>query len=76
MKPALLQVVMCEWTSAIWLVAAESNFVALPIKFEELKVSFALQKIPLVMKWRDTPVRRRHRRIGRHRIAAEGTCVK
>jgi len=38
---------MRERTSVIWLVAAESDFVALPIKFDELKVSFALQKIPL-----------------------------
>ena len=47
MKPALNQVVMRERTSVIWLVAAESDFVALPIKFDELKVSFALQKILL-----------------------------
>jgi hypothetical protein len=30
--------------------AAESDFAALPMNFEELKVSFALQKIPLTMK--------------------------
>jgi len=34
MKPALLQVVMRERTSVIWFVAAESDFAALPIKFE------------------------------------------
>ncbi len=53
MKPRLLKVVIRERTSVIWLVAAESDFVALPIKFEELKVSFALQKIPLPMKRHD-----------------------
>jgi hypothetical protein len=36
---------MRERISVIWLSAAESDFVALPIKFEQLKVSFALQKI-------------------------------
>jgi translation elongation factor EF-Ts len=50
MKLVLLQVVMHERMSVIWLVAAETDFVALPIKFEQLKVSFALQKIPLSMK--------------------------
>ena len=30
-------------------IVSESKFVALPMNFEELKVSFALQKIPLPM---------------------------
>jgi len=30
--------------------AAECDFAAFPMNFEELKVSFALQKIPLTMK--------------------------
>jgi hypothetical protein len=36
----------------------KSDFAALPMNFEELKVSFASQKIPLPMKRHDIPVRR------------------
>jgi hypothetical protein len=43
---ALLQVVGLAQLSVISITAAEINFTALPRKFEELKVSFALEKIP------------------------------
>jgi hypothetical protein len=49
-KTAPLQFVVCEPISVILSWAAESDFAALPMNFEELKVSFALQKIPLTMK--------------------------
>jgi len=49
-KTALLQFVVREPISVILSWAAERDFAALPMNFEELKVSFALQKIPLTMK--------------------------
>jgi hypothetical protein len=42
-----------ERVSVICIAAAESDFVALPMNLQQLKVSFALQKIPLTMKLRD-----------------------
>jgi hypothetical protein len=47
MKTAPLQAVAREWVPVICIMAAECDFAAFPMNFEELKVSFALQKIPL-----------------------------
>jgi hypothetical protein len=47
MKTAPLQAVAREWVPVICIMAAECDFAEFPMNFEELKVSFALQKIPL-----------------------------
>jgi len=53
MKAALLLARLCEGMGNIWLVAADTGFDALPVNFEQLKITLDYKKIPLTMERRD-----------------------
>jgi hypothetical protein len=42
MKTALLLTPVCERMANIWLVAADTGFVALPVNFQQLKITLGL----------------------------------
>jgi hypothetical protein len=42
MKAALLPARVCERMENIWLVAADAGFAALPVNFEQLKITLGL----------------------------------
>jgi hypothetical protein len=42
MKAALLLARLCERMGNIWLVAADTGFVALPVSFQQLKITLGL----------------------------------